>query len=105
GPPRLLLTRHQSGRYCFLALHGEKPMASLELRNQTFRVVFMFGGRKYGYSLDTSDRQTAEGFRGGVEKTLMLLSQGALALPAGADVVDFVRNGGRVQEQAAPAPE
>lgn len=45
-------------------------MASLELRNQTYRVVFMFRGRKYGYSLDTGDRDTAEALRGGVEKTL-----------------------------------
>jgi hypothetical protein len=28
-------------------------MASLEKRNLTYRVVFRYGGRKYGYSLDT----------------------------------------------------
>ena len=55
-------------------------MASLELRNKTYRVVFMYGGRKFGYSLDTADRPTAEALRGGVEKTLMLVSQGALTV-------------------------
>jgi hypothetical protein len=35
-------------------------MASLELRNETYCVVFMLGGRKYGYSLDTGVRSTAE---------------------------------------------
>jgi hypothetical protein len=35
-------------------------MASLELRNSMYRVVFMYGGRKRGYSLDTSDQKTAE---------------------------------------------
>jgi integrase len=79
-------------------------MASLELRNQIFRVVFMHAGRKYGYSLDTGDRPTAEALRGGVEKTLMLIEQKALRLPDGADVVSFVRNGGRIEEEAKPTP-
>jgi integrase len=79
-------------------------MASLELRNKTYRVVFMYGGHKYGYSLDTGDQETAEGLRGGVEKTLMLLSQGILKVPEGADVIDFVRNGGTAQEKTTPAP-
>jgi len=78
-------------------------VASLELRNKTYRVVFMFRGRKYGYSLDTDNPSVAEGLRGGVEKTLMLVGQGALEFPAGADVVSFVRNGGKVV-QAAPPP-
>jgi hypothetical protein len=61
-------------------------MASLELRNKKYRVVFVLGGRKYGYTLNTGDSSTAEALRGGVEKTLMLISQGALRLPPGADV-------------------
>jgi hypothetical protein len=36
-----------------LHLPRRQPMASLEKRNLTYRVVFMYGGRKYGYSLDT----------------------------------------------------
>lgn len=80
-------------------------MASLELRNKTYRVVFMFRGRKYGYSLDTGDRETAEGLLGGVEKTLMLVSQGALTVPEGADVVEFVRHGGKLPEtEVVPPP-
>jgi hypothetical protein len=55
----------------------------------------MHAGRKYGYSLDTADRQTADALRGGVEKTLMLIGQGALCVPEGADVVEFVKHGGR----------
>jgi len=56
-------------------------VASLELRNQTYRVVFMYRGKKFGYSLDTGDRQTAEALRGGVEKTLMLIGQRAICVP------------------------
>ena len=78
-------------------------MASLELRNETCRVVFMHGGRKHGYSLETGDKQTAETLRGGVEKTLMLIGQEAIAVPEGADVAAFVRNGGKAREVARPA--
>ena len=69
-------------------------MASLELRNQTYRVVFMYAGKKYGYSLDTGKPDVAAALRGGVEKTLMLIGQGALRVPDGGDVVNFVKNGG-----------
>ena len=68
-------------------------MASLELRNSTYRVVFRLRGRKYGYSLDTGDRQTAEALAGGVKKTLMLIGQRAICVPEGADVVGFVKYG------------
>ena len=77
-------------------------MASLELRNHTYRVVFRYAGRKYGYSLDTGDRQTAEGLRGGVERTLMLIEQKVLRVPEGADVVAFVKAGGQPEEEPRP---
>ncbi len=80
-------------------------MASVECRNEKYRVVFMYAGRKYSYALDTRDPDTAQALRGGVEKTLMLLDQSALRIPAGADVVEFVKNGGKVEEPAAPPPE
>ena len=73
-------------------------MASLELRRETYRVVFMHAGRKYGYSLDTRDLTTAEALRGGVEKTLMLIQQRAIQVPENVDIVDFVRAGGRVED-------
>jgi hypothetical protein len=81
-------------------------VASLELRNQTFLIVFMFRGRKDGYSLDTGDRDTAEGLRGGVAKTLMRVEQNLLPFPEGADVVEFVKYDGRPSEKqvAPPAP-
>jgi len=80
-------------------------MASLELRNQTFRVVFMYAGRKYAYSLDTGDRQTAEALRGGVEKTLMLIDQKVITVPQGADLIAFIKAGGRIDAPVAPPPE
>jgi integrase len=70
-------------------------VASLELRSKTFRVVFMYAGRKYNYTLETGDRDTAQALCGGVEKTMMLIGQGALVVPEGADVVEFVKHGGK----------
>jgi integrase len=73
-------------------------MASLEIRNQIYRVVFRYAGRRYAYSLNTRDQTTAEGFRGGVENTLMLIQQKAIKVPENTDIVAFVRAGGRVEE-------
>jgi hypothetical protein len=73
-------------------------VASLELRNQVFRIVFRHAGRKYGWSLETGDEVTARGFLGGVEKTLMLIHQGVQSLPDATDVVTFVKYGGRPPE-------
>src|SRR5262245_22447551 len=65
----------------------------------------MYAGKKYGYSLDTGKPDVAAALRGGVEKILMLIGQGALRVPDGVDVVNFVKNGGRVEEQVAPPLE
>jgi hypothetical protein len=73
-------------------------VASLELRNKFYRVVFMYAGKKYAYSLDTGEGDMAEALRGGDEKTLMHLGQGLLRLTEGADVVAFVKAGGKVGE-------
>lgn len=77
-------------------------MAALERRNDSYRVVFMYGGRKHAYSVGTADRVTAEALRGGAEKTLLLLRQGLTRLPPGGDVVEFVRSGGVVCEPSPP---
>jgi hypothetical protein len=79
-------------------------MAALELRNKTYRVVFMFAGRKFGYALNTGDRTTAEALRGSVEKTFTLIEQKILHVPDDADVIAFVKAGGRLDADAKPPP-
>jgi integrase len=79
-------------------------MASLELRNKTYRLVFMHDGKKYGYSLDTRDKPTAEALRGGVEKTLMMINQHLIFIPQDTDIVAFVKAGGHVIEKLKAAP-
>ncbi|HEV8058718.1 MAG TPA: tyrosine-type recombinase/integrase [Gemmataceae bacterium] len=77
-------------------------MASLELRNKAYRLVFMYAGKKHGYSLDTNDKVTAEALRGGAEKTLMLIAQHLLPVPPETDIVAFVKAGGNVDDKPRP---
>lgn len=77
-------------------------MASLEKRNQTYRIVFMHGGKRHGFSLKTGDRREAETLAGGVEKTMMRIEQKLLKVPHGVDIVKFVQNDGQVEEAAPP---
>jgi len=81
-------------------------MASLEKRNQTYRIVFMYGGKRHGFSLGTGDRREAESLAGGVEKTLMRIEQKLLKVPTGVDIVTFVQNDGRIEPvETSPAVE
>ena len=79
-------------------------MASLEKRNQVYRIVFMFSGKRHSFSLGTNDLREAEILRGGIEKTLMRIDQNLLKLPPGIDVVAFVKNDGRIEEPP-PLPQ
>jgi integrase len=80
-------------------------MASLEKRNQTYRIVFMYGGKRHGFSLKTGDRREAETLAGGVEKTLMRIEQKLLRVPPGVEIVAFVQNDGRIEDETEPTPE
>jgi len=69
-------------------------MATIERRNDTFRVIFYHAGRRYTATLKTTDAKAAAAVSGSVERTLGLLRQGAISPPAGADFVQFVLSGG-----------
>ena len=59
----------------------EATMASLELRRKTYRVVFMYAGRKHGYSLDTDNASTAEASAAASKRRLCSSSKGRLRFP------------------------
>jgi integrase len=81
-------------------------MAFLEKRGRRFRVIFRHAGRRYTHTLKTTDPSIAEGLKGGIEKTLMLLDQKVLKVPPGLDVLSFVLSNGQVEQPAAqPAEE
>ena len=80
-------------------------MAFLEKRGNRFRVIFRHAGRRYAQALKTSDETIAQGFLGGIQKTLMLLDQKVLKVPEGVAVSDFVINNGQVDEPASNAAQ
>src|SRR3954452_1049736 len=79
-------------------------MATIERRNHRFRLIFYHAGRRYTASLKTTSQREADATAGSVERTLMLMQQGVLALPPGADLVTFVLSGGRCEEKPKPPP-
>src|SRR5260370_20197062 len=70
----------------------EATVASLEKRNQTYRIVFRYDGKRHGFSLGTGDRHEAETLAGGVEKTLMRLEHNLRKLHACVDIVTLAKN-------------
>jgi integrase len=76
-------------------------MAFLEKRGRRFRVIFRHAGRRYTHTLQTADEAIAQGLKGGIEKTLMLLDQKLLRLPPGVGVLDFVVGNGQAETPPA----
>lgn len=81
-------------------------MAFIEQRGDWFRIIFRYGGNRYTHTLKTTDRAIAEGLKGGIEKTLMLLEQKVLQLPEGTAVLAFVLSNGQAEPKpTTPAPD
>ena len=78
-------------------------MASTELRGDSYRLIFRYGGRKFSRSLKTKDAKEAEAVRVRVEENLKLLERGRLELPPEADLVAFLLSDGKIA--ARPRPE
>lgn len=74
-------------------------MATVEQRNKRFRLIFYFAGQRYSGALRTAERREAEAIAGSVNRTLMLLEQGLLEVPEGADLVSFVLSSGKLAEK------
>jgi integrase len=79
-------------------------MATVERRNGRFRLIFYLTGKRYSASLRTADPREADAIAGSAERTLMLLQQGVLTVPEGADLVPFVLSGGKLTERPKPPP-
>ncbi len=81
-------------------------MAFLEKRGQGFRVIFRHAGRRCTHTLKTTDETIADGLKGGIERTLMLLDQNVFKVPEGVEVLSFVLGNGQVEESSsAPTKE
>src|SRR5437763_13596364 len=79
-------------------------MATLERRGRRFRLIFYFAGRRHAASIKTADLREAEAAAGSAGRTLMLIQQGVLTPPPGADLVAFVLSGGRAAQWPTQPP-
>lgn len=82
-------------------------MASIEQTDKSpnFFIRFRYQGRNINRSLGTPNRKTATAIRLRVEETLRLIETGRIAVPPGADHVEFVLSDGRLTRPAAqPKP-
>ncbi len=78
-------------------------MASLEKRTyrkgERYRLVFRLHGRKYNQVLNATTDTAAERILSAAERTIELIEEGRVKIPAGADVGLFVVTDGRVEKQ------
>jgi integrase len=77
-------------------------MATLQERNGSFRVLFCHNGKRETFTIGKVSRQEAESTAAQVDYLLMRIEQRLLAVPAGVDIVAFIRGGGKVPEEGAP---
>jgi integrase len=80
-------------------------VATLQLRNDSYRVLFCAGGRRYTFTLGKVSPREAENTAAAVDQVLLRIEQRLLRVPDGADLVEFVKNGGQLPEETDPAPE
>src|SRR4051812_20977075 len=73
-------------------------MATLQLRNGSYRILFCYLDRRHSFTLGRVDRREAELAAANVERLLLRIDQGLLSIPLHDDIVGFVRRDGR------PAP-
>lgn len=77
-------------------------MASIELRGQSYRIVYRYGGRKVQHPLKTDNESDARAALARLEENLRLLGRGRLQLPPDADLTTFILSDGRVSSKALP---
>ncbi len=80
-------------------------MATLQVRNNSYRILFCYAGHRYSFTIGAVTPREAENCAAAVDQTLLRMEQRLLHLPEGADVVAFVKSGGQVEEPTAPPPE
>jgi integrase len=83
-------------------------MASLQVRNGSYRVLFCHRGKRHTFTLGRVSEREAQGKAEQVDYLLMRIRQGLLHVPAGVDIADFLLRDGQGPGPAAargPAAE
>lgn len=70
-------------------------MAGLQERSGSYRILFRFHSKQYVFTLGKVSKQEAETKSAQVDYLLLRLKQRLIELPAGVDIVDFLRFDGK----------
>jgi integrase len=70
-------------------------MASLQIREGSYRILFRYQGKLHSLTLGKVEQQEAEHKAKQADYLLMRLKQGLLALPEGTDIIAFIENDGK----------
>jgi len=73
-------------------------MAVIQERNESFRVLFCYLGKRYSLTLGKVAESEAQAFAGNVDLLLMRIKQKLIQIPPGVDIGDFLLHGGKVPE-------
>ena len=73
-------------------------MASLQIRNGSWRVIYRYSGEQHFVTIGEADESEAQGVKARYEYLLRLLKQRLLSLPPGMDIVSFLRHDGKPAE-------
>ena len=76
-------------------------MATLQERNGSFRVLFLYCGKRRTFTIGAVSRDEAEAKVNQTDYLLMRLKQGLIQIPPGIDVVTFVEHDGMPPKSAA----
>ena len=78
-------------------------MASLQNRNNSWRVIFRYRGLQHFITIGEVEEIEAQGVKARYEYLLRLLKQRLLNIPAGMDIVTFLRLDGKPADATAEA--
>ena len=66
-------------------------MATLQVRNRSYRILFSLHGRRHTYTIGKVAKREAELAAANVDRLLLRVEQKILAVPPGVDIVDFFK--------------
>lgn len=80
-------------------------MATIQERNKSFRIQFLYHGKRHGFTVGVVPRDEAESKAQQVDYLLMRLKQRLAAVPPGMDIVEYVQFDGKAAPTDAPSPQ
>jgi hypothetical protein len=80
-------------------------MATLQVRNGSYRVLFRHRGKRYSFTVGAVAEREAELAATAAERVLLRVKQNLLTVPPGVGIVDFVNCDGRPPRPDEPAAQ